>query len=52
MLCGDICADTIVPLLERTFGRLRRGDVPLRTPVVQSPFGSSDRLDIKVPSPS
>lgn len=51
MLCGDICADTIVPLLERTFGRLRRGDVPLRTPVVQSPFGSSDRLDIKVPIP-
>lgn len=51
MLCGDICGDTLLPLLERTFGRLRRGDAPQRTPVVQRPFGSSDRLDIKIPIP-
>ncbi len=51
MLCGDICGDTLLPLLERTFGRLRRGDAPQRTQVVQRPFGSSDRLDIKIPVP-
>lgn len=51
ILCGDICSDTIVPLLERTFGRLRRGDAPRHTPITQRPFGVSDRLDIKVPIP-
>lgn len=51
ILCGDISSDTIVPLLERTFGRLRRGDAPRHTPITQRPLGVSDRLDIKVPIP-
>lgn len=48
VLCGDICADTIVPLLERTFGRLRRGEAPARVPIVQKPFGLDDRLNVKL----
>lgn len=51
ILCGDICSDTIVPLLERTFGRLRRGDAPRRMPIVHRPFAGSERLDIKIPIP-
>ncbi|MDO4310124.1 MAG: insulinase family protein [Prevotella sp.] len=51
ILCGDICSDTIVPLLERTFGRLRSGDAPRHMPIVHRPFTGSERLDIKVPIP-
>lgn len=36
VLCGDIDSDALLPLLERTFGRLQRGVPPAR-PVINPP---------------
>lgn len=51
ILCGDLRGDTIVPLLERTFGRLRPGQAPAAAPVTPRPFGLDERMDLKVPIP-
>jgi len=51
MLCGDICADSIMPILESTFGRIRRGEAKATVPFAPKPFQAGDRLQIKVPIP-
>ena len=51
VLCGDISADNLRPLLERTFGRLRQGVPPERPAVNPKPFdGSKDNI-LKLPIP-
>ncbi len=51
VLCGDIQADSIRPLLERTFGRIRPGEAP-KTPVSQlRDFRGSKPLRLKLPIP-
>ena len=46
ILSGDIDFDGLQPLLERTFGRIRRGDKPEKAPVEVEPF--TDIRDVKI----
>ena len=50
MLSGDFSAADIVPLLERTFGRLPKGEAPKRTVEPLQPF-NGETLDIKLNIP-
>lgn len=51
ILCGDICADSIRPVLERTFGRLRPGTAPARSRFTPSTLTGNPEIKIKVPIP-
>lgn len=51
VLCGDLCGDTIVPLLERTFGRIRRGEAPVSESVKLRRFSAGEQAKIKLPIP-
>ncbi len=51
MLCGDIAIDSLQPLLERTFGRIRPGTAPQREPAKIRDFKGSKELKIKIPVP-
>lgn len=51
ILCGDICSDSIMPLLESTFGRIRPGVAPMRKLVSQTGFDGKTTVGLKVPLP-
>jgi predicted Zn-dependent peptidase len=51
ILTGDISADSIMPLLERTFGRLPQGDIISRTAQTLRPFNGLEKVKIKIPLP-
>lgn len=51
MLCGDVSADSVVPLLERTFGRIRPGEAPPSAPFAPEEFRPGDELKVKLPIP-
>lgn len=51
VLCGDIQADSVAPLLERTFGRIRRGEAPTAAPFAVRPFREGERMAVKLPIP-
>lgn len=51
LLCGDIVADSLAPLLEQTFGRLPTGPVPQRAKAVMPPVKTGERVGIKLPLP-
>ena len=51
ILCGDIDPSTLMPLLERTFGRIRPGNAPTRAPWQLSPFTGKETLGVKLPIP-
>lgn len=51
ILCGDIRTDSIKPLLERTFGRLRAGNAPSRRPFTLAPLTDNPEIEVKVPVP-
>ena len=50
MLSGDFTADDIVPLLERTFGRLPKGEAPKRQIEQLQPF-NGETLNVKLNIP-
>ena len=50
MLCGDFQAEGIEPLLERTFGRLPKGEVVRKQTATLAPF-NCETLDLKVNIP-
>lgn len=50
MLCGDIKADTIAPLLEETFGRIRKGTAPER-PAYTISYDGNQTAEISLPIP-
>ena len=50
MLCGDFKAEGIEPLLEKTFGRLPKGEVMRTEPAALQPFGG-ETLKLKVNIP-
>lgn len=51
MLSGDIPTDSLMPILERTFGRIRQGDAP-QTPVSKiRDLRGGKTLKLKVPIP-
>ena len=51
LLCGDIKADSLVPLLEQTFGRVPAGTVPQRVLSPMPPVQRGERVGIKLPIP-
>jgi predicted Zn-dependent peptidase len=51
ILTGDIRADSIMPLLEQTFGRLRAGEAPRQAPFQFKTLRADDVLKLKVPIP-
>ena len=51
ILSGDIDTDGLQPLLERTFGRIRRGETPAKAPVEVEPFTGIRDIKIKAEIP-
>ena len=51
ILSGDIDFDGLQPLLERTFGRIRRGEKPEKAPVEVEPFTGVRDVKIKAEIP-
>ncbi len=51
ILSGDLHTDSIVPLLERTFGRLSMGEAPQTPKAVLRDFRGSKPLKLKLPIP-
>ena len=51
MLCGNFKEKDIIPLLERTFGRIRSGEAPRRQPIDLADFSPERTLKIKIPFP-
>ena len=51
ILCGDINSDSIVPILEKTFGRVVKGDVDDRQVQTPAPLTHKETVKIKIPIP-
>ncbi|MCR5158748.1 MAG: insulinase family protein [Prevotella sp.] len=51
ILTGDLPSESLIPLLEQTFGRVQTGSVPERTPSPIPPFQKGEEARIKVPIP-
>lgn len=51
ILSGDINVDTVLPLLETSFARIRRGEVPHQKPTPLPAFTGREKVQIKVPIP-
>ncbi|MDY6129796.1 MAG: insulinase family protein [Prevotella sp.] len=51
ILCGDVDADSIMPLLERTFGRVKPGTAPAAKPYALPVFDPSNVVHLKLPIP-
>ena len=51
VLCGDFDATTIMPLLERTFGRIPQGVKPTRRSSPMPPITQERTVEVKIPIP-
>jgi len=51
ILSGDFDEEGLEPLLERTFGRIRRGETPEKAPVEVEPFTAAREVKIKAEIP-
>lgn len=51
VLCGDFGADSIMPLLERTFGRIPKGEKPSRVPSPMPDITDNPTVKILLPIP-
>lgn len=51
VLSGDIDAENILPLLEKTFGRIRSGEAPERTKSTMPDIVGNSTVEIKLPIP-
>lgn len=51
ILCGDIDSKTIMPLLEKTFGRIKPGNAPQRKRQEAKPFDGKSTIGLKLPIP-
>jgi len=51
ILSGDFKAEEVLPVLEKTFSKIRKGDAPKREIVSLPPFSGVEEFKIKVPIP-
>lgn len=51
ILCGDFDPDKVMPILERTFSRIRPGEAPVKEVVALPPFKGKEKMKIKFPVP-
>lgn len=51
ILAGDVCADSIMPVLEQTFGRIRAGEAPARRAFEPVSLASQPEVRLRMPVP-
>ena len=51
ILVGDFEREQVIPILEKTFGRLRPGDAPAHRNPAPKPLRGAERFDVKFPIP-
>lgn len=51
ILSGDIHAETVLPILEKTFSRIRSGEAPKQEVVALPPFKGKEKMKVKFPVP-
>ena len=51
ILSGDLPSESLLPLLERTFGRVQTGSIPERQTSPIPPFQKGEQADIRLPIP-
>lgn len=51
ILSGDFRSEEVLPILESTFSRLRKGEVPRRETVTLPPFEGREKVTVRVPMP-
>ena len=51
ILCGDFRTEEVLPILERTFSRIREGIAPKNEPVPLPEFKGKEKMKLKVPMP-
>ena len=51
VLSGDFNADEILPILEKTFSRIRKGNAPQREIIEPAPFKGKEEFKVKLPIP-
>lgn len=51
ILSGDFDRETVLPILEKTFSRIRDGEVPSREKVMLPSFKGKEKISVKVPLP-
>jgi predicted Zn-dependent peptidase len=51
ILSGDFNSEEVLPVLENTFSRIRKGDAPQREAVALPPFSGVEEFKVKLPIP-
>ena len=51
ILCGDFQTEEVLPILEKTFSRIRPGKAPKQEPVSLPPFKGREKMKVKFPIP-
>ncbi|WP_280752036.1 MULTISPECIES: M16 family metallopeptidase [unclassified Parabacteroides] len=51
ILSGDFDAEEVMPILEKTFSRIRPGNIPQKEPVELPDFNGKESVEIKFPVP-
>lgn len=51
ILSGDFQTEEVLPILEETFARIRKGDVPVKETTALPPFKKRETVQIKFPIP-
>ncbi|MDO4754976.1 MAG: insulinase family protein [Parabacteroides sp.] len=51
ILCGDFETEQVIPILEKTFSRIRSGVAPKQEPVQLEPFKGKEKMTVKFPVP-
>lgn len=49
ILSGDFHSEEVIPILESTFGRLRKGQPPRREVVALPPFQGKEKVKVRIP---
>lgn len=51
ILSGDFNSDEVLPILESTFSRIRKGVPPVRESVLLPPFEGREKVNVRIPMP-
>lgn len=51
ILSGDFNSDEVLPILESTFSRIRKGVPPVRESVTLPPFEGREKVNVRIPMP-
>lgn len=51
ILSGDFDTESVIPIIDKTFSRVRTGDMPKRATVTLPPFNGKEKMKVKFPIP-